>query len=212
MAMPYVAGPCHIYVGVGATTPIDLVAAVAAPLAAASIRYLGTCEQAPSIRINPRWVPVMNDITGPAMPYDQMWCGEDADAVGDLTIWNEAVYTKLGARPNFEENTRGIYGAQDMGSLMVTEGFAYPVYFHFPYNTKAPYTNSSAPAGYRFYAGWMAGPDEIMPGTKPNKRRVVFHFQPIYKCSDGTIKLYDHTLTNIPAYPPCNASGILSSS
>lgn len=198
MAIPYVTGPVHIYVGTGGAPPRN-------PASPGTPVYLGSAEVAPRIRLNPQWVPVNNDAAGARLPYDVIWSGEDGTISGALTVWNWAVYAACRRRPN-NAGTIGFNAVGDVGTLMVTEGMAYPLWLHFPYFTK--FSGAGMPAGRRFLACWLLGPDEEEPGTGVNRVHFTFQAHRWYDPSTGTFTLYDENMSGIPAVPPATALGV----
>ncbi len=216
MANVYCTGPVHLYVGLnisrsgstGSTLMADLIAGANAA-STSQIYYLGTCETAPKIQIDPKWKAIHADIGGDEVPFDWIFMGEDAKVAGVLTRWNESVYSALAARPR-TSGTRGAATATDMGTLMLTDAVAVPLWLHFPYYSKAYGSTYNMPNGYRFFATWMMGPDEIETGTKVNKRLIRLQCNRVYKASDGTWQLYDGSMVNIPSVPPVGRTGQVS--
>lgn len=213
MAQPFVTGPCHIYCGVGSGL---------GPL------YLGTCEAAPRIQMSPGWSPLMNDISGDQKPYDYLYQGQDAKVFGDLTVLNWPVLTIVQNRVPRGSPLPGLDPLGSVGTLMVTEGQAYPLWIHFPYGgaTGSHAAMVTIPGGYHFFYAWLLGPDEIDPGTKANKVHVQFHCQKgpvttivgptspqgiagatVLPTATGHFGLYDFNMTGIPAVPPIVSTG-----
>src|SRR5438105_3720161 len=118
MAKPYVTGPCAIYCGIGA---------LYAPI------FLGHSERGVRIRIAPEYEPVHNDLGG-RVPIDWLYEGETAIISADLTRFNEAVYELIAARPRTSTlgSVPGVNVPGDIGTMMITEGFAYPLWLVFP--------------------------------------------------------------------------------
>lgn len=174
----------------------------------ADVFFLGTCETAPAINIEPSFMPIKADIGGPMLPFDHLFVGEIGVVSGVLNKWNEAVYTKLTARPNQVGGTRGTYTSKGIGNPMMLRGpgSAFCLWVQFPYQGKSFY--STQPAGYRFPGAILFGPDIIQPGT-PSRRALTFWGGRVYKSTDGTWKVYDHTMTNIPTVPPIVATGAI---
>lgn len=207
--IPYVTGPVHIYCGIGQSFPIS-----GSPVRGQGTVpvFLGTCETAPRIQYNPGWSPVMNDSSGDQKPYDYLYQGKDAKVFGDLTVWNWPVLEAIMNRPNsFAGGTTfdtELFG--DIGTLMVTEGYAYNLWLEFPYGTLKPVFGSSGgmPGGIRFIAAWLIGPDEIDPGTKANKVHIQFHCQRAYDPVTGSFLLADRDVSTLPAFPPVTVTGI----
>lgn len=209
MAKVYVTGPAYIYVGVGniALGSGSGISGILSYPNPQDIYFLGSCQQPPRILINPKFKPIFADIGGSEVPYDWMFMGEDAAVFGVLNYWNESVYAKCASRPYPYLDTRGAQRAAGVGSLMVTQGFAYHLWIRFPYAAKPVF--SDMPGGYHFTAAWMSGPDEINPGTRSGKRAVAFHCARVYNAANGTWSLYDHDMTSVPVNPPDNENGLL---
>jgi hypothetical protein len=158
MAQPYVTGPAHLYAGVGAG---------GAPF------FIGHAMRTPRITIRPHFSPVWCDLTGQTVPYDWIFDGEEGFVTYDVSRWNEAGYAALAARPR-ATGARGITLPGDIGSLMITELFAYQLWVVFPYAAKPAY--ASMPPGYHFLNAWLEGPDELDDlGTTARRNRLVFH-------------------------------------
>lgn len=146
MAQPYVRGPAHFFVGIGAgQSPV----------------YLGTAERTPKIQIRPAWSPVFNDIAGQKIPYDWSFDGEEGYVVYPFTRWVDPVWRACQARPRppIIGGVPGLNVAGDIGTLMNTEGMGYPIWVLFPYAAKTAY--NTQPAGYHFFSSWLMGPDDL---------------------------------------------------
>ena len=225
MAIPYVSGRADIYIGLGNSQGLQgsafnkAVSALSrfsvgsslggtgvggkfgATSSASAIYYLGTCENGITIRGVPEFEPVMNDIGGTRKPFDRLYQGEDALSIGVLTRWNETVYQFMASIPSAGVFP-GICNLGNIGTLMITEGFAYEVYLQFPYAAKTLFSANGMPPGYRFPFSYLEGPIEQERGTKPNKRHLTFYHGRGYDPSTGGFLLYDFNMTPIPAIPP----------
>lgn len=196
MAKQYVSGPGHLYVGVDITpgrrtaSQNTSVTAVKRPI------YLGTAEKFPKITKRPNFKPTFVD-QGGEVPHDVAFMGEEAFVAADLSRYNEAVYNSLSSRPRHQFGLRGFTGSQDIGTLMIAEGKAYPLWVHFPYASKAAF--SDMPNGYHFFASYLIGPDELEPlGTTPRKVRLIWHCLRVYDPVAGNYLSYDHDMTGLP--------------
>ncbi len=212
-------GPAYLYVSTGQDSPLfDTFSngALRYPNFA-DIRYLGTCEFAPRILVNPRYVPIQSSVAGgpDATPHDKFWMGEDALISGTLTDWNELVYEQVAARP--VAAVGGVPGKDSgRGRMMVLEGLSYSLWVQFPYATaggrKAVYGTGGMPAGYRFPAAWLGGPEDMAIGTGANKRSIIFYGAAVYErvqtingasqvIYNSHFLLYDALTTYLPSAP-----------
>lgn len=189
MAQAYVRGPAHIFAGVGmAGTPF----------------YLGTAERTPKIQIRRAFSPVWNDLGGQLVPYDWCYEGQEGFVVADLTRWNQPVLAALQGAPRqtIAAATPGTDVVGDIGTLMVTEGAAIPLWIMFPYTAKAAF--AAQPAGYHFLATWLLGPDDLDENnTKNAKVRLSWYCGRAGLISQAPIPgiawaLYDFNLAGMP--------------
>lgn len=229
MASPYVSGPVHMYVSTGdiSNVPrVDLprnttfnVLPLGYPPCSA-IRYLGTCEQAPRILVNPRYKPITASFSGgdDSAPIDFAGMGEDALISGTLTYWNELVFEQCVSRPLYNARTPGVGG--NRGKLMIHQGLTFCLWLQFPYASKAYGTSLLMPGGYRFPTAWMLGPEDYSIGTSAAKRSIILHGHPTYErqstLADGITTwrshflLYDALMAYIPSVPPVGTDGALT--
>ncbi len=167
---PFCTGPGYIYVSKNAINGGSGSGGVnvlpSGTPAKADILLLGTCETAPRIRVNPEYEPIMNDVAGVRLPLDYSYQGKDAEIVGTLTDWNEAVYERLQKIVNA---TLGLDAFGDTGTIMQLEGGTCHVWIHFPYTAKTTYTTLGQPPCYHFAACRPIG-EELSIGTTASKR------------------------------------------
>lgn len=220
MSQAYVSGPVHCYVGVDPKEgSADLLNGGGRDPNKSKPIYLGTFQDAPKILTNSQWSPMMNDLWGQTSPFDMSYQGVYADIFGELTVWNWPVLTLCQTRPNVAL-TEGADNILSIGTMMVTEGYAYPLWLHFPYyQLKGEFGGlagkTNAPPGYRYHAAWLMGPEEEDLGTKPNK--VFVHFRGIRRvgsyagggATDTTNQfiLRDRNMNGIPALAPASRDG-----
>jgi hypothetical protein len=189
MAQPYVTGACSVWAGIGAGS---------APV------FVGHAEQGMSIDIRAGWEPVMNDLAGTKVPFDMSYQGEEAILSGTLTRWNEAVVAAMAARWNAQASflggpQRGSENTFARGTLMLTEGAAFPIWLNFPLSSIAAF--ATLPDGYRFAAGFLESPDRLEPGTRPYKIQMIWHCLAVFTPSNGSFLLYDHDMSAVAALP-----------
>lgn len=186
MAIAFSGGPAHLWVGIDNQTNKKPI-------------YLGTGKGRPKIRINRKWHPLMNDIGGDE-PFDWSYMGSSALIAYQLTRWNEGAFQRLAATPNVYRfgNFDGLEANGDLGSLMVTENLAFPVWVAQPYGTKAGYAAQGHHRGWHFFACLFMGPDDLERGTAPAEDHIVFYATRVYVPANGSFLLYDHNLNGVP--------------
>lgn len=207
MAIPMVSGPANFYVARQAAFPY------AYPASKATIYFLGTCEQPPTLQLNPQWEPVMNDVGGSLLPIDYSYQGEDGLISGTLNKWNELIYTFISSHGLAQGGTaRGTELWSDIGTLSQVEGISLQVWIQFPYASKTPYAAQGMPGGYHFKSCRLAG-HVIGPGTRAGRRQLILHadrsLSESATASLSVNSLYDNTMTYIPTVPPILATGAI---
>lgn len=185
MAQPWVTGPVEIWAA--AQTP--------------SASFLGYGEQAPDIDLHPEYDEVFCDVSGSKIPFDKLDEGEWGTGAVLLTYWDQAVLTKLQSRPRVstaatEISVAGTRQKGEIGTLLLTEGYAYSVWYKFPYATLKP-AMVGMPAGYRFPGSFLFGPDRRKSGTKANKIGLTLIHLPVYTRASGDFLLYDNNMSGI---------------
>jgi hypothetical protein len=192
----------HIFVGVGGYV------GSAPAMLAKSPAYLGTGERAPRPSFRPAFEPVMNDLTGSRIPYDWMFEGEEAIVTVRLTRWDEPTLAALQNRTGPAGQPRGVNFANDVGTLMLTEGAAYPLWLLFPFGIpgigKPAMIAGGLPQGYHFYAAFLEGPDDRDSlGTNPATVDLTWHCGRVFSSSGanniprlGTV-LFDHDMSAV---------------
>ena len=185
-AQPFVTGAASVYIGRSGLTLGTAQTASPAPFGPV---LLGTAERTPQILVRPSWSPVFNDISGPNVPLDLGFVGAEGFVIVNLTRWNEAAYTILSSYPTFG-GSRGSWGIDDVGTLMMTEEVALTVWVVFPYSaTHSAY--STMPPGYMFPGAIPYGPEDMNQlGTQARRLGLLFHCLPAF---DGdTFTLYEN--------------------
>lgn len=195
MAQPYVTGPASIWVAPGLSAPL----------------FLGHAERSPSIQVRPSHSPIFSDLSGQRVPLDYIYDGEEALISMDLTRFNEAVYRLIANRGTPGLGTRGLDIPGDIGTLLGTEGRAYPLWIRFPYSAKTAFsnaTNGAMPGGYRFPLAFLEGPDGLDGlGTTNRRLRLNFHAIRYLDVSvtntfgAGSLLLYDHNMGAVSSLP-----------
>ncbi len=181
MSSSFVTGPAYCYAGVGGS------------ISSKSFQFLGTCEDTPQVKIKHEWAPLFNSLGGAAIPADEAYQGATGFVRLDLTRYDEGVRQKTTTMPFFT-GTLGTSVFGDLGTLMVTEGAAYPLVISFPYVAKATYTAAGMPAGITFVAAWLEEDDLGNLNTKGRKISLVFRCRRVFTLSTLSWQLYYYGL------------------
>ncbi len=211
MAQPYVTGPVNWFVSaqLGGMQPSGSTAGTPGnAYKDGSPVFFGHTEGSPEIDIEPDWEQVFVDLKGSKKPYDFLYAGESALISGVFTRWNESVLSVMQARVAGTGGRRGHNGAADIGTLMLTEGFSYPMWMQFPFATLKP-AMSTEPAGYHWFNVFLLGPDRLSSnGTRPRKVQLFWVAVsalsiPGSGSGDGgwSWDLYDHNMAAIQGIP-----------
>ncbi len=200
MARIYSTGPALIYAGVNDAPGVVPV-------------FIGTCQSAPEIDIQPSFHHVMNDLGGNQKPFDRMWEGEEGMVSGVLNRFNYLTLLRMMSRPRTNTATPGTAGINisgDVGTLMGQEGLTYHLWVAFPKGGTLPYPDLVP--GYHFYAAMLLGPDKIQPGTKDLGVHCIWQCQRQFNPAGaglgipttGSLTLYDTLTTSFASLPPIN--------
>jgi hypothetical protein len=175
-------GPAMLYCGVGpGGTPL----------------FVGTCEGRPNIQVRPEFVPHKNSVAG-TLSNDQCFQGEEAWVTADVNRGNELAFVVLQSRA-CPGAARGTYPAGTLGRMMLLEGAAYRLWVQHPFSVKP--SMAGRPAGYRFLAAYLAGPEDITAGTGAGKIRLVWHALMVRWAGANNApqgKLFDHDMSGLP--------------
>lgn len=191
MAQIYTTGPVGIWAGVGS---------------GGSARFLGHGMRGARIRVRRFFQPVHTDLSGPQMPHDKSYLGESHTISVQLTRWNEATLQIIQDVPGARSNapTRGSMFPGDIGTLMVTEAAAYPLWLQFPYSNLPAFqnaTNGAMPAGMHYYFAHLTD-DDLETGVTARTVSLTFDTIPSFDATStsnniqGGFLLYDHTMPN----------------
>jgi hypothetical protein len=230
MADPMVTGPVHVwpvvpnqYAQALATTAAGLsglagsipgggagsiIAAGASGVAAALANlgkipvYLGTTMRGVRIRVRRGYSRVWNDLTGPEIAFDKIWAGREAMIFLDLTRYSDTVYHVLAGTPRPggppDAETPGA-----RGTLMMTEGAAFPVVLRFPaYDYHPRFRANGGVAAYRFLACSPEGEDDWETGSGANVRHLMLHSQEVYDPRTNNLQLKDFNHMGLPPTAP----------
>jgi hypothetical protein len=195
MAQIFTTGPCELWCGVAGSQESPQ------PV------FVGHGEKAPIAREIPNFKPVICDLGGDVEQFDAMFLRKHLIVEVDLIRENMAPLLAMRSRPNPWTGTLGINVVGDVGSLMLTEALAWPIWLRWPYSLQG--AMFGLPNGIHAYNAYMIGPDDHTMGTVPYKFRAVFYCMDQYQSSGanvGGFNCYDGNMSALPnasvLYPP----------
>jgi|HubBroStandDraft_3_1064219.scaffolds.fasta_scaffold329365_1 hypothetical protein len=184
------------------TGPVELWAGVAGSSASPQPAFIGHGERAPRVEIVQNFKPVMCDLSGDMEQYDAMFMLGHAIIEVDLIRSNIAPLFAMQAQPNPWNAVTlpaGLNAVGDVGTIMLTEGFAPPLWVRWPYSLKA--SMFGLPNGLHFFRTYLLGPNLHTMGTVPYKFRALFYAMSVYQISGpvaGGFACYDGIMSALP--------------
>lgn len=178
MSQGYVSGPCFVFVGTGTS---------------GALTFLGLSERGVELQLAASYLDVICDASGPTVPLDSQFMGEQAYMSMTLNKYNEGVLQKCAGRRVGPSVTAGAIEADGLGSLMIAQGYAYQIFLYAPYNTLAFQTATIVP-GYVFGAGWLHDQFTVPLSVVLKAPRVIFRAIPVWNTVALTASLYTNTL------------------
>ncbi len=193
-AQPYVTGAVHFFIGREETPQTPNAQAKGKKFGP---EYLGTCEFSPRVQIDKQWIPLFNDLGGPAIPFDLSYAGTQAFLAMDFTRWNDEVIRRFDSAPTFEEGE--FSGLQneitDVGTLVNTEGQNIVLWVCFPYQSFPAYDTMLQ--GYRFPSVVGLVTDLNRMGTQPRRVHANIHAIRLFDAKKKTFTLADHDMSKV---------------
>jgi hypothetical protein len=160
------------------------------------IQYFGTAESAPTITEVPEYVPVMNDIGGNSKPSDLQFDGSEMFVSCVVNRYDEDVLSVMQSRPQHLGPRPVTQSLNDLGRLVNQENSNSQLLVQFPRFAAF----AGMPQGYRFFSAVLAGPDEMVVGTRVRSIKCIWRCTRILTVVNGvpTFAVYDHLLQNLP--------------
>ena len=147
---------------------------------------------------------MFNDIAGEE-PFDWQYLGSAGLVSVVLTKWNEAIAERLQCMPNAFRGPAfaGVEVEGDIGTLMLTEELAFPLWVAFPYGAggfaaKPAMVRNNLRAGRHFLKAFLLGPDDEEPGTRHFKRTFNFYCFRDYATRTRGFRLFDQNMAGLP--------------
>jgi hypothetical protein len=161
-------GPLFVFTGLSQGSSFDANGNVSQNITPA---FLGTGEVAPQFQHHVEMEPVMNDLAGSKIPLDYMLQGEIAFFSMTLTNWVENVVRRLEVKLNDANSTLGMDDRHDRGTLMLTEGMSFPVWFLYGHRARASMVAANMPRG-RQYKYCVVDDIVTIPGRRANRKQI----------------------------------------
>jgi len=184
MSQFWVAGPAYIFTGTGSNSALE---------------FLGFTEEGLRVVVNGLFEDVRADYAG-NMPADVSMLGQEARISGVLVRYNEDILDKIisfisGATP-------GEGATNSVGTLLMTEGGAYPLAINSPYQSKTVY--AALPAWYVFPFSYLVDNVEFNLSTRRKALNVTWRAIPDFANTApypyGQYALYNNTTPSpVPA-------------
>lgn len=176
MSQFYVPGPTNIQVGTGTSGALE---------------FLGFTEDNVRVSPNARFEEVRADYAGTQLPADLSFQGFEAYITADLSSYNEGILAKVMARLN--GLTEGLIAANQIGTLVFQEGFAFRLLLKCMYSAKAGY-ETMRPA-YNFLTAVPFDSFDVSLNTRTKRPRVVFRALAVINKTNLTGTLYNSDVT-----------------
>lgn len=192
MSQPYNTGGVFVFVGLGSGN---------SPL------FLGTGLRAPKQQIQRFYSPIYNDIAGEAVEYDNIYQGQRGAVTVELTKWRQAtldILQSIPLPPGGAANP-GIDILGDVGTMMLTENFTFPLWILYDYGASgrgpkaaqigAP--SGGLPPGRRWRAAILDGPDDETVGTGANSIMLSWRCGRAYDPGTGAFACWDRNMSGV---------------
>jgi hypothetical protein len=164
----YVPGPTEISVALGPAN---------------SLQFLGFTRDGVQVTHQAEFEDVMCDVSGPRIPFDNVYLGEQIFVQGVLQVYNEPLFEAVARRVQTGKNTTTehplgtIYG-NTIGTLMKTEGAFCRLLLRSMYASKAVYRTAGMRPAYYVPFCWLEGAYDVGLGPVPKAIRFVFRGVP----------------------------------
>lgn len=173
----YVPGPAQVYTGTGAS---------------AAWQFLGWTIQGVEGRLMASFEDVRADYGGTMVPVDSQFMGEQAFVPMVLSQYVESVLSTVLKRRVGSGVTAGAIEAGGIGSLMIGQGYYFPLLIIAPYNSLSPF-NTMVPCWW-FKAAWLNDETTQPTSVRVKNPQLIFRCLPLWNAPAGTAQLYVNTL------------------
>ena len=176
MSQFYVSGPAMAWVAPPQAPPGTVPSA-------GSFSFVGFSQRGLRVDLAPQNEDIEVDYAA-RMPGDVAQLGQDVSCSGVYSRYNEPVIQNMlnwtqatGASPGFGPN-------YVLGSLYLTEGYAYPLLVYSPYGFKSAYSGTMVP-GFLFYAAYLSNPYDVTLSIRQKTPSIGWRAIPVF--GTGTV-------------------------
>lgn len=170
----YVSGPAYTWAGTGTANAWE---------------FVGYSRSGLTVQITPEFEDIEVDYAG-RTPGDVAFLGQTARVSGSFTRYDEAIMTKMVSY--IAGSTPGQGGSNSLGSLLNTEGNAYPLLVYSPYSFKTQY--GAMVPGFWFYSTYLADPYDVTLNIRAKAPNIGWRAIPVF----GTISSGTFTANSAP--------------
>lgn len=176
----FVPGPAQIATGTGS---------------AGAAEFLGYAKEGVRIRETAFKRPVRADFAGTQMPADMALEGKIAMIEVPILKYDPAVLSHLSGR--MLGGAGGVVQANEIGTLVLTEGKSFQLWIKSPYQSKSAFSNYAA--GYRFPCAIL--PDDMSWNISTEEQVIRMTFIGLVSMNTSTLSgtLYDNDMTGFPS-------------
>lgn len=197
MAQVLGTGPVHCYLSYGglanpASPPFFADGPAIGPI------YYGTTREGPDITERISHYPVMNDLTGPQISFDDGYAGREDIITLQMTRWLEALDQIIEAYPRQSAGIpRGVLPLSSIGSLTVTEGMTFRLFLIHAGAGRAANVAAGLALGRMYYECQVLGPNKVIRGNKENIMVRTFRAKNIVNVAGGSLQLFSEATVDL---------------
>lgn len=195
---PFSTGDVAIVVGIKTATIIPSATNITGPRYAALFtpRLLGWTGQGPEPDVRTEYASVPSDRAGERLPRDDMFLGQEALHSIDLSEWDYAVLDLI-TRGGGIQRANGVVGREDRydrGTLMITEGYAFPLWYVFARRGAPAMVTQGMPPGEQYFYSRVIS-HRKRKGTRANMMNIVVHSRSGIASATGAQELFNRDVS-----------------
>ena len=157
---------------------------------------LGAGRVPPEPETVPKYFGVKSDLSGQELNYDDGFAGAECMVTFEMTIWDSVVLETVASAFNLIGESDMQWIDTDIGTLMVTEGYAFPVWFRAGRRNVPAMQALGMAKGYRYMGNRLMRFQEKR-GNKENSMLLVFHSRATRNKVNDTWTLRDRDMTAV---------------